>query len=68
MLSEKEGDGARLLFELIRGQATKLVELTFGVDSVGVFDLRFDSKLSQSDGRPFAEHQIRLLRITTESS
>jgi len=35
---------------------TVKIEATFGVDSPGVFDLRFDSKLSQTDGSPFADH------------
>ena len=35
---------------------TVKLEMTFGVDSQGEFDLRFDSKLSQSDGQPFADH------------
>jgi hypothetical protein len=35
---------------------TVKMEMTFGVDSAGVFDLRFDSALAQADGSPFADH------------
>jgi hypothetical protein len=35
---------------------TVRIEMTFGVDLPDVFDLRFDSELSQADGSPFADH------------
>ena len=48
--------GAMVLVNPSDRTRTVKIELTFGVDSVGVFDLRFDSKLSQPDGQPFADH------------